>query len=132
MSHYLPRQETFYGGANGSGVELKALTLDYDKDFGYYLSAKYRVEDEHSIREIDIPRIMLGVKPNFVAIRQDGDPWIRSEADIGFGYCLLGSVDFGNGINTNFIEHVLKEKTHEMTLDEIEKKLGYKVKIVNK
>lgn len=132
MSHYVPRQETLYGGVNGNGVELKELKLDHDKELGYYLSAKYRVEDVHSIREIVIPRILLGVKPNFVAIRQEGDTWLRSEADIGFGYCTLGDADFGNGINTNFIEHILEEKTHEMTLDEIEKKLGYKVKIVNK
>lgn len=133
MPCYLPGQEFIYRNAAGRNVELKELRLNHEKNIGYYLSAKYRVEDEHSIREVDIPKILLGVNPRFVAIRQEGDHWLRNEVDIGFGFCTLVGVDIGHGVNdTYFIETVVEEKTHEMTLDEIEKKLGYKVKIVNK
>ena len=49
--------------------------------------------------------------------------------DMGFGPCMVTK---GGRANVYFTETVIEEKTHEMTLDEIEKKLGYKVKIVNK
>jgi hypothetical protein len=49
-------------------------------------------------------------------------------ADIGFGDMQLLPDDDGNA----YYVRVLETKTKEMTLDEIEKKLGHKVKIVNK
>lgn len=110
-------------------VELTDLVLKKDVNGCYYLGAKYRIEDENSIRELHIPKILLNVRPNNVIINY-GEPCLRPEVDIGFGYMPLFYEDPRN--KAYCTEAVIKEKTHEMTLDEIEKKLGYKVKIVSK
>ena len=111
-------------------VKLTELTLHKDSE-GYYLSAKYLVEDKHSIRELDLPKIRLKVTPGHVAIQRlnDGPYCGHMEADIGFGYLPLAPTGRNNAY---FTETVLEEKTHKMTLEEIEKKLGYKVKIVTR
>lgn len=124
------RNEVNYSpGTNCANVKLTSLTFNKDSS-GYYLSAKYRVEDQYSIRELDIPKIRLRVRPDKIELREHGDFYRTVEANIGFGWLPLnhnGTVD-----EVYFTETVLEEKTHEMTLDEIEKKLGYKVKIVNR
>lgn len=128
MSRYVERQETCYHNENTKNTKLTDLSLGHDSFYGYYLSAKYRVEDEHSVRELEIPVIRLDISPNYVAIRQEGLVCPEYEADIGFGYLSLARMPE----MPYYTERILEEKTHEMTLDEIEKKLGYKVKIVNK
>jgi hypothetical protein len=121
----------YYDKVNVDKVKLTYLTLNED-ECGYYLSAQYRVEDNHSIRELEIPKIRLGIRPDSVAIRQEGDgPYMRTSVNLGFGYCWMDLVENDLG-KVYFTEKVIEENTHEMTLDEIEKKLGYKVKIVNK
>lgn len=112
-------------------TELTHLEFNKEPDIGfYYLSAKYRIEDEGSIRELDFPVIQLPISCNHVAIGRDDGPTSVPKVDIGFGFMPLAVADPRGMIY--FTEKVIKEKTHEMTLDEIEKKLGYKVKIVNK
>jgi hypothetical protein len=123
--------------AGGVGVDddvvLTNLTLYKDKK-NYCLSAKFKVEDGHSIRELDIPKIRLNVNPKHVAIRSrelyyTGDR--ENVIDLGFGELPLEKVDIDSE-SVYYTEKILEEKYTEMTLDEIEKKLGYKVKIVNK
>ena len=112
-------------------IELLDLQLNTEEN-GYFLSAKYRIEDDNSIRELDIPRIKLPVYTNSMNIVSDnhyGNPEVS--VDIGFGYCRLWR-DCSREFPVYYTETVIEEKTHEMTLDEIEQKLGYKVKIVNK
>ena len=127
-------QSVFYRsgfGENADKVELKNLNLK--KDFGgYYLTAKFQVEDAHSIRELDIPRIRLSIVPNEVYIHSiDSDFETNAYINLGFGKLPL---DYGisNGYQAFYTEKILEEKYTEMTMDEIEKKLGYKVKIMNK
>ena len=48
--------------------------------------------------------------------------------DVGFGPARLDVDADGHA----YYERVIKTKTKEMTLEEIEKELGHKVKIVNK
>lgn len=117
-----------YRKNSNTNVKLTELALHKDSE-RYYLSAKYMVEDKHSIRELDLPKIKLNVVPGHVAIKQMNDgPYGCVEADLGFGYLPLAPSGRNNAY---FTETVLEEKVHEMTLDEIEKKLGYKVKIVS-
>lgn len=53
-----------------------------------------------------------------------------AQVNIGFGYLPL---DFAtvDGADIMFKDTILEEKYTEMTMDEIEKQLGYKVKIVS-
>ena len=124
---------TYYGSGNDSNVKTTDLTLNKDEN-GYYLSGKFRVEDKHSIRELIIPKIRLNTSANALHIKTDFnsyDPTQYAQVNIGFGYLPL---DFAtvDGVDIMFKETILEEKYTEMTMDEIEKKLGYKVKIVNK
>ena len=62
--------------------------------------------------------------------------WCDTTVNLGFGRfdCLYGEDPKGvatDAVGIFFVE-TIKEKTQEMTLEEIEKKLGYKVKIVSK
>ena len=122
--------EGYYG--NSDKVELTELTFNKD-DKNYYLSAKFRVEDKHSIREFDIPKIRLNINPAKVSITVDYDPCCNLEqayVDLGFGNLPMEFVDM-DGKNVRFVERIIEEKYTEMTIDEIEKKLGHKIKIVN-
>ena len=122
-------------GPYGNINELKMTSLIFNKDDeGYYLSAKYRVEDQGSVREVDIPRIRLNINEDCIAIDTEYSPYARREyaqIDLGFGYLPLEYTNI-NGHSVCFTEKILEEKYTEMTLDEIEKKLGHKIKIVNK
>ena len=119
---------------NISGLELKNFELKKDER-GYYLTAKYRVEDQHSIREVDIPKIRLNLNKEVVSIKTMHDPFgchRVAHIDLGFGELPLDWDVNKDGQSYLFTEKILEEKYTEMTMDEIEKKLGYKVKIVNK
>mgnify|MGYP003292955981 CR=1 FL=1 len=112
--------------------DMKLTDIEFHTDSkGYYVSVKYRVESDRDIREIDIPKIRLPINPNLLRLRTFGQYSHQCEANIGFGYLPCEYVK-RDGHDIYFTETVIEEKTHEMTLDEIEKELGYKVKIVNK
>ena len=116
-----------YNEGGGSTVELTDLTLSYDKkDDYYYLSAGYRYEDNGVIKYIYIPKALLPIDKHRVTIEHSIDRAFPV-CDIGFGELNL----LRNSDGQYMLERVIEEKIHEMTLDEIEKKLGYKVKIVN-
>lgn len=105
---------------------LTELSLSRDDKVGYYLSACYRVEDESRISDIYIPKASLPINPNRVFFSHD-PTYHGPVCDMGFGKLHLHE----NSNGSYMWEQVVEEKVHEMTLDEIEKKLGYKVKIVN-
>lgn len=111
-------------------VKLKDLTL-VKEDGLYFLNAVYTVETGNRIEEHRLPRVSLPISTDRFAINYGGYPSIACknfQAEIGFGYTTLGSNPDGHHY---IVEHI-KTKTKEMTLEEIEKKLGHKVKIVNK
>lgn len=118
-------------------VDLISLTLGRDSR-GYYMHARYRVEDTRSVREVDIPKIRLNIDEHCVVIDGDRDKFgprdslglPRVFANIGLGWCGLEYGDESNKVY--FTETIIEEKTKEMTLEEIERELGHKVKIVNK
>lgn len=120
-------------GYNVDGLELIDLKFNED-EFGYYLSTKLKVEDKHSIREVTIPKIRLKFDKSRVYVKTESDPFTLSNyawVNLGFGELPL---DFEtiDGQKVLYVEKVLEEKYTEMTLDEIENKLGHKIKIVNK
>ena len=122
------------GLGNHAKIELENLTLNEDK-VGHYLTAKFKVEDAHSIREVDVPKIRLRIVPDKVSLRTSNDPyWSTSSSyiNMGFGDLPLEFVKNKDGLDILYTESILEEKYTEMTMDEIEKKLGHKVKIVNK
>jgi hypothetical protein len=121
----------YYG--DGRCKENKVENLELHKDeYGYYLSIKFLVENDHSIREVVVPKIRLPIATHNITLTREFDHFINHEfarIDLGFGELNLDH-EVVDGMDILFKETVLKEKYTEMTIEDIEKKLGYKVKIV--
>lgn len=108
---------------------VKDLQL-YKEDNKYYLSAIFNHEDMIGKYEMHVPKIKLPISSNRS---------LNHEVETSFGKPLhTVIVDFGFGglyaepftdEDHFFTLTCLEEKVHEMTLDEIEKKLGYKIKL---
>lgn len=106
-----------------------------------FLSLRYSIEREHEVRELIIPKIDLGINSGSHPV-VDIDRVLNSATVTslaGFKYRLLPGYITGidkNGKSFDDYDYcrlfVKEEKPREMTLEEIEKKLGFKVKIVSK
>lgn len=100
---------------------LTDLKLQKDSDGHYYLSAKYRIETEHRVKECIFPKILLPTCHAPLILMSTNDN--ERQIDLGFGEmpCPVPP-----------IEKVIEEKVEELTVEEIEKRIGHKIKIVNK
>ena len=110
--------------------KLKDLELFWDPDRKeYYLKAKYEVEDDYRITEHIFPHIVFPITDEFVAEGSDvihcGYGAMRRRS----GKVYIPGTD-GKTIESSHIIRIIEEKPQEMTVEEIEKKLGYKIKIV--
>ena len=112
-----------------SKTTLENIELHHDKA-GYYLSAEYLIETETEVAQLRIPRIAFEVDTGSVTIHQtDHIDYI----DIGLidSLPLSKGRDKKTGKDVYYIREIIETKTKEMTVAEIEKKLGYKIKIVS-
>ena len=105
--------------------------LELYKDCGsYFLKAKYTVENDIEKKEIRFPRIRFDVGLHHLSINhRDAHTYI----DMGLANAKLildTGLDEKTGNCCVLIRETLEEKTKEMTIAEIEKKLGHKIKIV--
>lgn len=120
--------------------EYKSVEL-YEEKGQYYLKLVFTTEDDREIAEVTVPRVKLPLSTDvFPSIN------IRHDYDI-CGYPLPpdATIKCGRGSDLRlekgkvddvvdgvyYVAKILEEKTRELTLAEIEKKLGYKVKIVS-
>lgn len=121
-------------------INLKKCELIED-DGLYFLRTIYEYENDKGKYELYIPKMFLGVEKRVL-------PDIRSECSFGvtehfayiFGnrFCLAEDVVICNNLRNETVENkcthlirTIEEKRHEMTLEQIERELGYKVKIVS-
>lgn len=114
--------------------ELTKLKL-YQEDGCYYLRAEYEVEDDHRLQKYTIPKIALPIRRGPVINERVFNEYCHHYSspkrdvtmDLGFGelHLLTGSDGYLYKCET------IKEYPQKMTLEEIEKKLGYKVEIVS-
>lgn len=120
--------------------KLKDLELFWDPDHKeYFLRAKYETEDEHRVTEHIIPHIVLPVNNSFEVCANNLSTlaWARDiTCNIGFGELQLREADvYIPGDDEPFtkacyVSRVIKETPQEMTIEEIEKIFGFKIKIV--
>lgn len=109
-----------------------------------FLKLIYEYEDDHGVYELIIPKIDLNIFTNFLpAIEPDfwtGPMDLKNyRIKLGFNFFDLLRSDVevkknGDTIiceNAFYVTNTLKEKHKEMTIADIEKKLGYKVKLVS-
>ena len=126
--------ETLTIGLSGDKTNLKVSDVKLIKNPNdtYSLDVKYLLETSETIREFHFPSIQLPLttKQIQVGIVRGcfGQRHYAGDIDVGFGYTTLNVDPAGNA----YYERIIETKTKEMTLEEIEKKLGHKVKIVNK
>ena len=103
---------------------VEDINISFNKDINsYVINISYRHTDrEGNVDIISIRDIPINVKPypNFNRLCYA----CETSIDLGFG-----GLDFYPGITSEEIRRI-HTVTKEMTIDEIEKKLGYKVKIV--
>lgn len=121
---------------------LKNLEL-YREGNNYYLRATYEVERDDGIYEMIIPKIDLNINasvtPDINTYIDNGSPWSfpRKTCTVRFDNVTchkynLKEDDIGLPYNQKvfYTEKLIKSKVKEMTIEEIEKKLGHPVKIV--
>lgn len=100
--------------------------LELVKENGnFYLSATYLMESKEKKYEITIPRIALYISNEFPMVNVDSTvsrvPAVT--IDLGFGELPV----LADSLKTWYIQKTIFE---ELTISEIENRLGYKVKIV--
>ena len=106
---------------------IKDVKLVQEKET-YYLDLTYDCEDEKSVYVLNIPRVELPYFDNpYINVISDGD---ATNVTIEFisGTRLQIRKDQNGALLSKV---VIEEKTHKMTVAEIEKKLGYKIEIVS-
>ena len=108
----------------------------YKEDGKYYLRIDFDYENEHGlykghVDKIKFDMLLAGVEYNQYGSSQN----VKAEfiAPTDKGYTTRCSFDVLTGSKNNFFTiELVKEKFQEMTVEEIEKKLGHKVKIVSR
>ena len=115
-------------------VRLKDYKL-YPEDDYLFMSLTYEIEDEHVVKEIALPKLATCIPINrepLISHSTDHHELIRDiivEAGPMMYQVFKGKTEDADDVYLT--EKILYEKPTEMTLEEIEKKLGYKIKIVS-
>ena len=101
---------------------VEDINISFNKDINsYVINVSYRHTDrEGNVDIISIKDLPIAIKPY-----PDFSSNITCEIDLGFG-----SLKFYPGITSYEINRI-HTVTKEMTIEEIEEKLGYKIKIVS-
>lgn len=122
------------GDVKDASIKLTNVILrkEYNSD-EYTLDLTYTLDSPTMVQELHIPKVVIPLNTNLIKINRYDDfqcCHITQDyfVDLGFGEMRL-SPDVNGAA---FTIKTVKEKTKEMTLEEIEKKLGHKVKIVSK
>ena len=101
---------------------VEDINISFNKDINsYVINVSYRHTDrEGNVDIISIRDLPITIDPYPIVNRN-----VSCEIDLGFG-----SLDFYPGITSYEIRRI-HTVTKEMTIEEIEEKLGYKIKIVS-
>lgn len=123
-----------------SNVKTSCFLKDaqiYMQDGIRYLKLVYRYEDKDGIHELTIPQVEFpfGNRLNLKHIYET-NPALRrvsirlcTEGDVANVY--LHDTKSSDGM-VYYLDRIIKHKPKKMTIEEIEKKLGYKIKIVSR
>lgn len=116
----------------------------YEENDNFYLDLRYEIEDADQIREVHIPKVRIPLE--FANLEHTYESVYRGMSEtttLSLPYkdlgCYRGTAWFLNDDGeelvrpgTHFAIKIIKEKKTDMTIEEIEAKLGYKIRIVNK
>lgn len=105
----------------------------YKEGNRYYLHVTYQFENDKEIYELDIPKIVLPFAEDCVMMECSVDHPYTPTVELGFGELVMDAVpDEENPFGKYFTRKIIETKERTMTVAEIEKALGYKVKIISK
>lgn len=118
-----------------NGFTTKIERADFYKENDrYYLDVLYLLEDDRKIVSLHIPKLIIPLE-DFKNINL-GDPhsfdpecFVTLENHIEL---IAESCELPNNKHCTYEYKIIKEKPVKMTVEEIEKKLGYKVEIISK
>ena len=122
-----------------SNVETSCFLKDaqiYIQDGSRYLKLVYEYEDGYGIHELTIPQVEFpfGNRLNLIHIYENNPALQRlsvrlcTEGDVTSVY--LYDTKSYDGL-VYYTDKIIKRKPKKMTIEEIERKLGYKVEIVS-
>lgn len=112
--------------------ELKSLEL-FQENGKFYLKFIYEYEDMNGVYELTLPKVELPIDVKNI-------PKIEEDCDLSSVMIRKNYIVFGKNnvlwLQPDKKQHVyylklLEDKRVELTMEEIEKRLGYKIKIVN-
>lgn len=106
---------------------IKDVKLVQEGD-AYYLNLTYECEDEKAVSVLNIPRVELPCLNNPLINVVSYDDEMHATIGFNCGTSLQIRKDQNGALLSKV---VIEEKTHKMTVAEIEKKLGYKIEIVS-
>lgn len=116
---------------NVSKISNEKIEL-YQEDGRYYFNVDFDYEDDYAYYKGQIERIPFDFRLYSIKM-QSADCLSNTTTKITANLGLHSDMEiYPNKKGEYFTLTVVKEKTHEMTIEDIEKKLGYKVKIVGK
>ena len=108
----------------------------YIQDGSRYLKLVYEYEDSYGIHELTIPQVEFpfGNRLNLIHIYEN-NPALRrlsirlcTEGDVTSVYLYDTKSDDGL---VYYVDKIIKRKPKKMTIEEIERELGYKIEIVS-
>lgn len=110
---------------NDSECRVRLENIEFIEEGGrYYFDMSYIVEDAKAKRRLHLPRVYLPIRTSNVSLDMSNRDLYS--VNIGLGDLFLHPDEDWHYL----FETVLEEKVHDMTIAEIEKKLGHKIKIV--
>ena len=126
---------------NNNNAELTSIT-PFKEDDRWYLKLIYKYENENGKHTVVIPKASIPFSQQCIPIIRSSPSYDEYLAECPYIECsdsmvlLKSTCDLASerGVEepAYYFNIITEYATKEMTLDEIEKELGYKVKIVNK
>lgn len=113
--------------------DLKDVKLNKDDYGNYFLTLTYSGKDEFgNIHELVLDGVPLNLYSTFNYVETKElpyslDTFVEAKINVGFGDVNIYCKD-----NLTITDKIVEYAVKEMSIEEIEKKLGHKVKIVNK
>ena len=115
--------------------ELKKAELWRDEDTGqYFFRLEYLCENDAEVYRLIFPKVETGIPIMQPHLAFDYSMFSdRHMTKIAFHLCDgEDHIAYPDKNGNWFYREIVSVKTHEMTMEEIEKKLGYKIKIISK
>lgn len=116
-------------------AKLKNACIYRDDENRFYMHLEYEQEKEDGLHKITIPKVnvpdCLYLIPTIITDYSRNETILLPESFLNIEYGRVTTKDGTTHKKVFFVDEIIEPKVHEMTVEEIEKELGYPVKIVS-